>query len=335
MQDSPTRHATINTPIPSAEMTKSNATPNSPSPRWSAPDPRAASLGELYPFHTNGLNVDGQRMHYVDEGSGSPIVMVHGNPTWSFYYRTLISGLADRHRVIAPDHIGCGLSDKPRDYPYTLSTHINNLTRLLDHLDLHDVTLVVHDWGGPIGLGWAVEHFDRVRRLVIFNTAAFVGGRLPLRIRLCRWPIVGHFAVVRLNGFARLAKRMAMGHPDRMTRQIRQGYLLPYDTPDNRRAILRFVEDAPLSPRDQSFARLQQIEKQLPMLRDRPMTIFWGMKDFCFTSKSLDQWTRRFPNAEVHRFADAGHYLVEDAHERILPILRDRLSPTQQPIEPA
>ena len=326
MRDSTTQQARRDTKNPSAERPKPSALPESAPPRSSARDARSATLGELYPFRTDYLNLDGQRMHYVDQGSGSPIVMVHGNPTWSFYYRTLISGLADRYRVVAPDHIGCGFSDKPRDYPYTLSTHINNLTQLIDHLDLRDVTLVVHDWGGPIGLGWAVQHLDRVRRLVIFNTAAFVGGRLPLRIRICRWPLVGHFGVVRLNAFARLATRMAMGRPDRMTREIRRGYLLPYGTPDDRIAILRFVQDAPLTPRDRSFAVLRQIEEQLPTLRDRPMTIFWGMKDFCFTPRSLDQWIDRFPNAKIHRYADAGHYVVEDAHERILPTLRDWLS---------
>jgi haloalkane dehalogenase len=258
------------------------------------------------------------RMHYVDEGQGSPIVLLHGNPTWSFYYRELIKSLRDTHRVIAPDHIGCGLSDKPQDYPYTLATHIENLARLIDTLQLSDITLGVHDWGGPIGLGWAVRNPERVKRLVIFNTAAFLEGEMPLRIRVCGWPILGSIAVRGLNLFARAALRMATAKPRRFTPLMRRGYLLPYDTYANRVAILRFVQDIPLSPAVPSYAALEGIERQLPVLAELPMTIFWGMKDFCFTPAFVEAWVARFPKAEVHRLADCGHYVVEDGREDIL-----------------
>ena len=275
----------------------------------------------LYPFKSRFLDVDGVRMHYVDEGSGPAILMLHGNPTWSFYYRELIKALRDRHRVIAPDHIGCGLSDKPKAYPYTLATHIANVSRLIDARKLQDVTLVVHDWGGAIGMGWAVKHADRVRRLVVLNSAAFVGGAMPWRIRVCGWPVVGDLAVRGLNGFVRASFVMACAKRDRMTPAVRAGYLAPYDSYANRVAIQRFVRDIPVTPRIPSYRVLQDIESNLHVLREHPMQIFWGLRDFCFTERFLEEWIARFPEAEVHRFADAGHYVVEDAHEHLAPLV--------------
>lgn len=285
----------------------------------------AHRLDELYPFESRYVAVPGGSMHYVDEGDGPVVLMLHGNPTWSFYFRDLVIGLRDRYRVVAPDHIGCGLSDKPAQYPYTLATHIDNVTRLIDRLKLNDVTLVVHDWGGAIGFGWAVRHPRRVSRLVVFNTAAFLGGRMPWRIRVCRWPVVGELAVLQGNAFARAALRMAVRKPERMTPAVKAGYLLPYDSPAHRVGVLCFVRDIPVHPGVPSHRVLTQISRGLDALRDRPMAIHWGMRDFCFTGRFLDQWTARFPAAVVQRYEDAGHYVVEDAHERILPSLREFL----------
>lgn len=280
-------------------------------------------LGEFYPFASHFLDVDGGPMHYLDEGTGPPILMLHGNPTWSFYFRELVKGLRDTNRVVVPDHIGCGLSAKPPQYPYTLSQHIENLGRLIDHLGLTDVTLAVHDWGGAIGFGWAVRHLDCVSRLVVFNTAAFLGGKMPLRIRVCRWPVLGEIAILHFNAFARAALRMATARPERITPAVRRGYLHPYDRAAHRVAQLCFVRDIPASSRVPSFAVLRDIEGRLLALRKKPMLICWGMRDWCFTPKFLAEWMKRFPDAEVHRFQDAGHYVVEDAYERILPLMRD------------
>lgn len=284
-------------------------------------DPRLEALGDLYPFDSHYLDLGGQRMHYLDEGKGPALVMLHGNPTWSFYYRELIQGLRLRYRVIAPDHIGCGLSEKPQRYPYTLATHIDNLERLMDHLGLQDVTLVVHDWGGPIGFGWAMRHPERARRFVVFNTTAFLGEPTPFRIRVCGWPKIGEFLVRGLNGFARAGTRMACHRRERMTRIVRKGYLLPYDCYANRVAILGFIRDIPLRPEQPSHGLLLNIQASLARMGDRPMAIFWGMKDFCFTGRFLTEWMFRFPKAAVHCYPEAGHYVVEDACEEILPAL--------------
>ena len=196
------------------------------------------AIRHLYPFEPHHLDLGGVGMHYVDEGAGPPVVMLHGNPTWSFYYRELIAELRGRHRVIAPDHVGCGLSDKPQQYPYTLARHIENAERLFDHLGLDGITLAMHDWGGAIGFGLAARQPGRIRRFIVFNTAAFFGP-VPLRIRLCRLAVLGPLMVRGLNAFARGAVRMACKNRARMTPEVRAGYLLPYDSYATRVALLR------------------------------------------------------------------------------------------------
>ncbi|MCP4245722.1 MAG: alpha/beta fold hydrolase [bacterium] len=264
-------------------------------------------------------------MHYVDAGSGPPVLMLHGNPTWSFYYRELIADLSADHRVIAPDHIGCGLSDKPRRYPYRLATHIDNVERLADRLGLEDITLAVHDWGGAIGFGLAARRPERVRRFVILNTAAFFG-RVPWRIRMCRWPIFGPLAVRVANGFAGGAIRQACCNRQRMTPDVRAGYLLPYGSYADRVGVLRFIQDIPTRRSHPTHATIEAIEAALPTFRDRPMLIAWGMRDFCFDRQFLQGWIDRFPDAQAHRFELAGHYVLEDAAEEIIPLVRGFLT---------
>ena len=138
-------------------------------------------IRDLYPFESKYTTIGGQRLHYIDEGQGPAIVLLHGNPTWSFYYRELIKGLRGQYRVIAPDHMGCGLSEKPQRYPYTLQRHIENVDTLLARLNIDGpLALGMHDWGGPIGVGYALRHVERISHLIIFNTAVFLGD-IPAR----------------------------------------------------------------------------------------------------------------------------------------------------------
>ena len=274
------------------------------------------------------LEIDGLRLHYIDEGprDAPALVMLHGNPTWSYYYRHLIKPLAKHWRVIVPDHIGCGLSAKPQDYTYRLCQHIDNLERLVAYLDLRAPKLVVHDWGGAIGMGYAVRHPDNVSGFVIFNTAAFRVPTCPLRIRACRIPVLGALLVRGLNGFSRAALRFATSQPGRFTPAVRAAYLAPYDTWWNRVAIHAFVRDIPLEADHPSRPTLDDIEAGLAGLAQHPTMFIWGADDFCFTPASfLPVWRRFFPDAELHVLEDAGHYVVEDAHERILPLMRDFL----------
>ena len=248
------------------------------------------------------------------------MVMLHGNPTWSFYYRTLIPEVSQAYRVIVPDHVGCGLSDKPQDYEYCLDRHIQNVETLIAELGLKDVTLVLHDWGGAIGMGYATRHPENVARLVIFNTAAFYQPNLPLRIKMCRIPLLGDVLLRGLNAFARLALPWATYHRERMTPEVKAGYLAPYDSWETRIAILRFVQDIPLEKKHRSRETLDNIEANLYLFAEHPILIIWGAQDFCFTVRDyMTEWQARFPYAETRVIEDAGHYVVEDAHERIVP----------------
>ncbi len=154
-----------------------------------------------YPFQSHFLDLEGQRYHYVDEGHGEIVLMVHGNPTWSFAWRNLIKEFSRNYRVLAVDHIGCGFSDKPRRYPYVLEQHIKNLKQFVEALDLEGITLLAHDWGGAIGMGVAGLSPQRFSRFVLFNTAAFRSKRIPFRIAICRIPIFGAIAIRAFNAF--------------------------------------------------------------------------------------------------------------------------------------
>ena len=282
----------------------------------------------LYPFQSHWLELDRLRMHYVDEGAGESIVMVHGNPTWSFHFRELIKGFRTTHRVVVPDHIGCGLSDKPADaeYEYTLRRRVEDLETLLDRLELNEnVTLVGHDWGGMIAAACALRRLERVKRLVFFNTAGFLlpsGQRLPWQLWLIRHLSPLAALLVRgFNGFAIGATYLATAKG--LPREVRAAYRAPYDSWKNRIATLRFVQDIPLKPGDRSHELAKWVDDRLEQLRQRPVFIGWGERDFVFDTRFLEQWRRRLPDAEVHSFADAGHYVLEDVSEALIPQVRD------------
>ncbi len=277
-----------------------------------------------YPFTPKHFSVGPHRLSYVDEGKGPTVVMVHGNPSWSYLYRNLIAELQKEYRCIAPDHLGCGFSNKPQDYPYRLQNHIDNLERLLDYLQVERCVLVVHDWGGAIGMGWAGNHPERVAGLVVLNTAAFFLPRIPFQIALCRWPVLGALLVRGFNGFARPAISMAVN--TKMDRQVAAGFLAPYNSWANRIAVHRFVQDIPMHRNHPSRLTLSRVESSLAKLADKPMLICWGGKDFCFNEQFYDEWRRRFPKARACYFPDAGHYVLEDAFAEIIdeidPFLR-------------
>jgi haloalkane dehalogenase len=293
----------------------------------------AATWRSLYSFASHYLALEAARYHYLDEGAGLPLLLVHGNPTWSFYWRKLILALRPRFRLIAPDHIGCGLSDKPVSYRYSLEKHIENLCRLIAELDLRDVTLVAQDWGGAIGLGAVLRERSRFARIVLSNTAAFRSRQMPWRIRICRTPILGALLVRGLNGFARAALHMAMAHPERLTPAARAGYLAPYDSWARRIAIERFVDDIPMRPRHPSYPTLLEIERGLPSLADLPTELIWGMKDWCFTPAFLERFLEFWPQAEVHRLANAGHWALEDETDTVIRLIEQFAARPAKPLE--
>ena len=250
--------------------------------------------------------------------------MLHGNPTWSFYYRNVIKSLRDNFRCLALDHMGCGLSDKPQEYPYSLKQHVENAVKWIEGLNLNSFDLMVHDWGGAIGMGVAKALPGKVRKIVILNTAAFYIPRIPKRIALCRVPWLGEWIVRGFNGFAGPAVSMAVKKP--LKKVEKEGYLLPYNNWKNRIATSRFVQDIPTSPSDETYQVLTEIEGFLPKLNDRPILIGWGMKDFCFNEVFLERWKNIFPQARVHSYASSGHYILDDERDSLIPEISTFLS---------
>ncbi len=294
------------------------------------------TLDRTMPFKRNYIERNGQQYHYVNEGQGSPVVMIHGNPSWSFYYRNLVTSLSTHHQCIVPDHIGCGFSDKPgdEDYDYTLVNRIDDLEALLEHLEVNaNITLVVHDWGGMIGMGYAARYPERIKRLVILNTGAFhlpKTKKLPIALWLGRNSWIGTLLVRGFNAFSGIASVIGVKRKP-MTKEIRQAYVAPFNSWKNRISTLRFIQDIPLKPGDRNYQLVSDIANDLEKFKTLPMLICWGLQDFVFDKHFLNEWQARFPGAKVHAFDDCGHYILEDASDQVVPLISDFLKANDIP----
>ncbi len=226
-----------------------------------------------------------------------------------------------------PDHIGCGLSDKPGtdEYDYHLSSRIADLESLLGQLDLQQpLTLVIHDWGGMIGMAWAVRHPEKLARLVIMNTAAFPlpeDKRMPAALSLARDSRLGAWLVLRWNVFSGAAARVGFKKP--VSKAVRNAYTGPYDSPANRIATLRFVQDIPLGENDPGFDILSNTAEHLGLFENLPCLIAWGERDFVFDDSFLRIWLETYPDAEIHRYRDCGHYILEDGGPELINTIRN------------
>ena len=283
-----------------------------------------------YPFTPKAfVHPSGLTQSYLDEGEGDPVVMLHGNPSWSYYWRHLVLGLRDDYRCIVPDHIGMGLSDKPADadYGYTLRNRVQDLDRLLDHLGLGDnLTLAVHDWGGMIGFGWALKHAARVKRLVILNTGAFplpAAKPLPWQLKLGRNWALGEWLIRGANAFA--AGAATDGVVNKLDPAVKAALVAPYDSWANRISTVRFVQDIPLKAGDRAWDLVEDAGRRLPEFANRPAFIGWGLKDFVFDHHFLKGFEQALPRAEKQIYEDAGHYVLEDKHAVLVPRIRDFL----------
>ncbi len=304
--------------------------------RYGVSEPFSGALpqGSWWPFAQTdsrqiswptGPNGSPLRQHFIDTapegGPESPLVCVHGNPTWSYYWKGLIESQRSERRCIALDHVGCGWSDRPNDRRFRLAQHIDHLVRLIDALDLERITLAVHDWGGAIGIGAALRRIERIERLIVFNTGAFPPPFIPFRIRVCRWPVFGPAALLGANAFSRAALRMAVARRDSLSADERRGLLAPYDSPSRRIGQLAFVRDIPLTPSHPTWQTLTEIEQGLPSLSKLPIALIWGMQDWCFDPRCLKRFVDVWPGAEVHRLEDVGHYVVLEGAARVHEIV--------------
>lgn len=280
---------------------------------------------ELFPFESRWIEIDGHRLHYIDEGpKDAPVLlMVHGNPTWSFYYRNLVLRLRDRYRCIVPDHMGCGLSDKPDDahYDYHIKRRIQDLDALVEATigDAAPLSLVVHDWGGMIGFGWAASRAERIERCVILNTAAFpmpTDKSFPFALWLGGRTKFGAGLIRGINAFSGMASRIAFKKP--VSAEVRAAYTGPYDSWANRIATVRFVQDIPLKADDRGYDIIAGTASQLHHFADTPCLLAWGLKDFVFDETFYRKWQEYLPKAELYPLNDCGHYVLEDGGEPLL-----------------
>jgi pimeloyl-ACP methyl ester carboxylesterase len=290
---------------------------------------KGESFEGTWPYAPKGFDTPDGRMHYIDVGpeEGRPVVLLHGNPTWGYLYRNFIPELlAAGHRVIVVDHLGFGLSSKP-DSPeaYGIERHARRLESLLEFLDLHNATLGVHDWGGPIGLYWAVRHPARVSSLAIFNSFVHKPTgpvALPLPLRIFRMRALGELFVKVLHGIVRVFLfRAGVAKPERLTSVVRRAYLAPHPSLSDRTAILAFARQFPTSPEGPVAELHGSIQSGLSRLASKPVFVAWAAKDAIATEAMLLLWLKDFPHAEVLRLPEAGHFLQEDAHEAVVPAL--------------
>lgn len=286
---------------------------------------------DIYSYEPNYYKINGFDMHYIDKGKGKPVLMLHGNPTWSFYFRNLIDKLSLEFRTIVPDHIGCGFSDKPgvKDYNYTLKNRVSDLTKLIEHLDIKEkIILIVHDWGGMIGLAWALDNLSMIEKIIITNTSGFLlpaTKKFPLRL----W-LIKHFmpfaipAVLGFNLFSFGALYIAA--KNRLSKKVKKGLTAPYNSWDNRIATLKFVQDIPLTQADESYNIVKYVDENLFKIKAFPILFLWGLKDFVFDKKFLNEWKKRLPDAEYHIFKNSGHYIFEDKPKETILLIENFLN---------
>ena len=275
---------------------------------------------ELYPFDDHWVEAGGADVHYVDEGAGTPILMVHGNPTWSFLYRNVIRALGGELRCVAVDLPGFGLSTVPAGYGYRAAEHAEVLAAVIDRLDLRDFILFGQDWGGPIGLAASGRDPDRVAGLVLGNTWAWsMAGRPPAHL----WAhsiggIPGRYVVEHLNAFVEVGMRLGTRR-NRPSGRVMDHYTKPFPTAASRRPTWRFAREVTGA----SDFLDQEAATALSALSDRPALLPWGDSDPVFRSSERDRLAAALPNARVHRLPGAGHFIQEDAPEEIADAILD------------
>lgn len=272
---------------------------------------------ELFPFQSRFITLDnGARLHYVDEGTGPALLLLHGNPTWSFLYRDIIPELKNNFRLIAPDYPGFGLSDPPENYTFTAEEHAQAISEFVQKLQLEDMSIMMQDWGGPIGFYVALENPHRVSRFIIGNTWAWPLERTGQKIfSKLMGGLPGQFGAWCCNGVVRFF--MSKGVVDKLKDKVFAMYLAPFKHRHQRTPTYIFpaqLTDAKLF--------LSNIQQQINTLSDRPALLVWGMRDFAFQQPELSRFESIFKNHQTVLLKNAGHFIQEDAPEEICDAIR-------------
>jgi cis-3-alkyl-4-acyloxetan-2-one decarboxylase len=282
---------------------------------------RDETFGGAYPFTPRFFDAWNFTMHYADEGEGEPVILLHGDPTWGYLWRKFIPALSKERRVIVPDQMGMGKSGTPgKPYPYLLRHHIANLEALITSLGLSYITLIIHDWGGPVGLGFAVRHPELIKRIVLTNTWAFArwpGAPFPRLIEMIRSPR-GESFVLDKNGYVQRAMSGTVNYPEKITKEVMDAYLAPFPTPESRRALLCWSRDITVNENDPSWEEMKHIEENLSLFSEIPVLVVWGMLDPVLPLSVLEMWKRVYPHADVREIPDASHFLQEDAPDEVI-----------------
>jgi haloalkane dehalogenase len=273
---------------------------------------------ELYPFQSHFAEIDGAQVHYVDEGSGPPLLLLHGNPTWSFLYRRIITGLRDRFRCVALDYPGFGLSRAAAGYGFTPAEHAKIVERLVLRLDLKDVTMMVQDWGGPIGFALATRHSDRFAAFVIGNTWAWPKSDFGTQVfsRLMGGPI-GGYLILRRNFFVEKIIPNNVKRA-RLSDAAMEAYRGPFPTVESRRPMHVFPHEI-LASRPW----LAEIEAGLQTLSERPALLVWPTRDIAFREPERRRWEALFRDHRTVLLEGAGHYIQEDAPDEIVAAISE------------
>ena len=272
-----------------------------------------------YPFESNYVELPIGKMHYVDKGSGDPIVLVHGNPGWSFEFRNIIKELFKTHRCIAPDHIGFGLSDKPFEWDYLPKSHANNFEIFMDSLNLENITLVVNDWGGPIGLSYAIKHPEKIKKLVILNTWMWSVENDPYYQKFSGMMGggFGRFMIKNFNIFGKMVVKKAVGDRKKLSKNIHKHYYKHLESKKDRKGCYVFPKEIIGSSK-----WLDSLWGQKEKINAIPTTIIWGMKDIAFREQELNYWIEHWKNPKVIRLQKIGHFPQEEAPEDVIKELK-------------
>jgi haloalkane dehalogenase len=273
-----------------------------------------------YPFKSHYFQTPVGKMHYIDEGEGDPIVMIHGNPGWSFEFRKIVKEMSKTNRCIAIDHIGFGLSDKPFDFDYLPASHARNFELLMDSLNLENITMTFNDWGGPIGLAYAIKHPDKIKKLVILNSylwsvendpyyqkfSGMMGGR------------IGRFMIKNFNIFGRFFLTKVVGDKKSLPKNIHKHYYKHLETRKDRKGCYTFPREV-----TKSGKWLDSLWQQREKINSIPTTFVWGMKDIAFRESELNYWLEHWKNdPKVIRLDKVGHYPQEETAEVVIEALR-------------